>query len=424
MASALKILFAALTVPFPPTNGHRIRNSTLLRALAEEGHAVSLVAFAEPPELRDPQAAHGGTCRTVDLVPAPDTGGRSGMRPLARLAALPRLLPYGALRYRSEAMTGVIALHLARTAFDALIVDDIYLSSNVPDSAQVVTLLNKHDLTEVILKRYLAHEPNPAKRAYAWLECQKIRRLSDRVMRNSTGILACSEVDRKEILARLPAARVAIVPNVVPTDLPAGECVDDGRTVLFSGSMDFQPNIDGVQFFVAEVLPALRSRVPNVRFVVAGRNPSQSLCRWLARVPGVEVTGTVPDMRVEVAKATVCVVPLRIGSGTRLKILEAGAMSKAVVSTRLGAEGLEFTDGQEIVLADEPQDLANAVAELLTDARRRAQLGDAARRRVESEYSVSALRRAVHAALRQFCDPVASGSDSHATEPRSLDLLS
>ncbi len=243
--------------------------------MAEEGHAVSLVAFAEPAELHDPRAAHGGTCCTVDLVPASDGGSRSGMRPLSRLAALPRLLPYGAVRYRSQAMTGTIARHLARTAFDALIVDDIYLSPNVPDNVQVVTLLNKHDLTEVILKRYLPHEPNPAKRAYAWLECQKIRRLSDHVMQRCAGILACSEIDRKEILARLPAARVAIVPNVVPMELPTGEFVDDGRTVLFSGSMDFQPNIDGVQFFVSQVLPALRSRVPNVRFVVAGRNPSR-----------------------------------------------------------------------------------------------------------------------------------------------------
>jgi glycosyltransferase involved in cell wall biosynthesis len=420
----LKILFAALTVPFPPTNGHRVRNSTLLRAMAEEGHAVSLVAFAEPPELRDPQAAHGGTCHTVDLVPAPDTGRRSGTRPLARLVALPRPLPYGAVRYRSQAMTGIIALHLARTAFDALIVDDIYLSSNVPDHTQVVTLLNKHDLTEVILERYLAHESNPAKRAYAWLECQKIRRLSDHVMRKSAGILACSEIDRAEILARLPAARVAIVPNVVPTDLPTGQCVDDGRTVLFSGSMDFQPNIDGVQFFVSKVLPALHSRVPSVRFVVEGRNPSPSLCRWLARVPGVEVTGTVPDMRVEVAKATVCVVPLRIGSGTRLKILEAGAMGKAVVSTRLGAEGLEFIDGKEIVLADEPQDLAKAVAELLADANRRAEIGDAACRRVEAEYSLSALRQAVRTALDQFCEPVAAVPHSPPAASRSLELPS
>ncbi len=403
MARALKILFAALTVPFPPTNGHRLRNSTLLRAMAEEGHAVSLIAFAEPAELRDPQAAHGGTCRTVDLVPASGGGLRSGMRPLSRLAALPRLLPYGAVRYRSQAMTDTIARHLARTACDALIVDDIYLSLNVPDNVQAVTLLNKHDLTEVILKRYLPHEPNPAKRAYAWLECQKIRRLSDHVMQKCAGILACSEIDRTGILARLPAARVAIVPNVVPTDLPTGQFFDDGRTVLFSGSMDFQPNIDGVQFFVARVLPELRSRVPNVRVVVAGRNPSPSLCRWLARVPGVEVTGTVPDMRVEVAKATVCVVPLRIGSGTRLKILEAAAMGKAIVSTRLGAEGLSFVDAKEIVLADDPEVFATETARLLTDRTRREEIGRAARVRVEDDYSIPVLRSRLCEALKEIC---------------------
>ena len=146
----------------------------------------------------------------------------------------------------------------------------------------------------------------------------------------------------------------------------------------------------------------LQARVPNVRFVVAGRNPSPALCRWLAGIPGVEVTGTVSDMRAEVAKATVCVVPLRLGSGTRLKILEAGGMAKAVISTSIGAEGLDLVNGEEIVLADEPSEFAEAVTCLITDANLRASIGRAAQIRVLKDYSIHALRAALSSALSQF----------------------
>jgi glycosyltransferase involved in cell wall biosynthesis len=163
--------------------------------------------------------------------------------------------------------------------------------------------------------------------------------------------------------------------------------------------MDWYPNRDAVEFFVSAILPRLRAAVPEARFVVGGRNPSDEFRRRFAATPGIEFTGTVPDMRAEIAKAAVCVVPLRIGSGTRLKILEAAAMAKPVVSTRVGAEGLDFVDGKEIVLADEPKAFAGAVADLLRDASRRRELGQAARRRVEKCYSFPVLRTAVRAAF-------------------------
>jgi glycosyltransferase involved in cell wall biosynthesis len=157
-----------------------------------------------------------------------------------------------------------------------------------------------------------------------------------------------------------------------------------------------------VEFFALRILPEVRGLLPDVKFVVGGRNPPGWLRRRFAGIAGVEFTGTVPDMRAEIAKATVCVVPLRIGSGTRLKILEAAAMAKPIVSTRLGAEGLDFVDGREIVLADDPKAFAGAVAELLSDASRRRQLGQAARTRVEECYGVPALRAAVRAAFAQL----------------------
>ena len=178
------------------------------------------------------------------------------------------------------------------------------------------------------------------------------------------------------------------VDNYTPTPDSAGPIV------LYSGGMDWYPNRDAVEFFVAKILPPLRKLAPEVNFVVAGRSGPEKFRRRFADVSGVRFTGTVADLRAEIAKAAVCVVPLRVGSGTRLKILEAAAMAKPIVSTRIGAEGLDFVDGEEIVLADEPREFGRAVAHLLADPARRLAMGLAALRRAETQYSLPALRSA------------------------------
>ena len=174
----------------------------------------------------------------------------------------------------------------------------------------------------------------------------------------------------------------------------------DGEVVLYQGGSTGTPTGRG-PLLRREVLPRLRRSWPNVRFVVAGRNPSPRFRRSLEAVAGLELTGTVPDMRPVLARAAVCVVPLRIGSGTRIKILEAAAMGKPIVSTTLGAEGLAFAAGREILLADEGEAFAEAVAGLLGDPRRRQALGRAARARVESDYSLGVLRRQLGQALER-----------------------
>jgi glycosyltransferase involved in cell wall biosynthesis len=395
----VRILFVSLAVPFPPTNGHRIRNWILLRGLTAEGHAVSLVSFAEAGELEGDPRRFQDLCRDVELVPSPASV--SGWRGHAeRLRAIGSTLPFGVRRFRSEAMRRAVRDVMAVGSFDCVICDDIYNVENVGDTGRVPVLLNKHDLTHVILRRFAGYARNPLQRAYAWLEYRKLRRWEAHACR-LPGVLACSDADRRALLALVPSARIEIVPNAIDTESypPAPGGGDGPATVLYFGSMDWYPNIDAVAYFAAEILPELERRVPGVRFRVAGRNPPRALCRRFARAPVVEFSGTVSDIRAEIAAATVCVVPLRIGSGTRLKILEAGAMEKAIVSTRIGAEGLDFEDGADIILADEPLAFARAVADLLADPARRRELGHAARRRVERDYSLPAVRAAFRHAL-------------------------
>jgi glycosyltransferase involved in cell wall biosynthesis len=166
--------------------------------------------------------------------------------------------------------------------------------------------------------------------------------------------------------------------------------------------MDWFPNRDAVDYFAEKILPRLRQRVPHLHFTAAGRNPSQKMRERYRGFPDVTFTGSVAEMRPIIANAAVCVVPLRIGSGTRLKILEAAAMGKAIVSTRLGAEGLEFVSGEEILLADKPEEFVAAVADLFADQSRRVALGRAARRRVERHYDLSILGAAVRTAFEEL----------------------
>ncbi len=396
----MRILFVSLAPPFPPTNGQRLRNWALLRALQAEGHAVSLLSFADASWPAATQLRQ--VCQSIEFVPLPDTSAPGRRDYWNRLRALASVLPYGAWRFRSAAMRGAVGNALARGQFDTAICDDVYMVQNLPPFPSVPVLLNKHDLTHVILGRYLAYERNPLKRAYGRLECRKLRYWELRACSGVAAVLACSEHDCNLLRRLSPGARLAVVPNVIDVDFYTPFPGDDGQTVLFAGAMDWYPNRDAVEFFASAILPALRQLVCDVRFVVAGRAPAEEVRRRLERVSGVEFTGWVPDIRPLLARAAVCVVPLRIGSGTRLKILEAAATARPVVSTTIGAEGLQFAEGSEILIADAPQDFAVAIAALLSDPPRRRVLGAAARRKAEQVYSLAALRAAVRQALAEL----------------------
>ena len=404
MARSLRVLFAGLALPFPPMNGHRLRTWAMVRALADDGHRVTLVSFAERDEmLADLRPLHE-LCTAVDLVSTPVAAARPALEPLRRGLALASPRPFGVWKLRSTELTRSLEGRLARESFDLVICDGIYNMQNLPVNLSVPVVLNKDDVAHLIVRRFLTLEANTLRRLYGTLEARKVERWERKTIRRARAVLACSEVDRTLLLRLWPTASVSVVPNAVDTDHYAPRSGAESATVLFQGGMDWHPNRDAVEFFVAEVLPELQRLVRGVRFRVAGRSPSETFRLHLADVPGVEFTGTVRDMRDEIAKATVCVVPLRIGSGTRLKILEAGAMAKPIVSTSLGAEGLELVPGEEIVLADEPRAFARSVAALLGDEARRAELGRAARLQIVKQYSLgvfqASLREALADALR------------------------
>src|SRR5260370_6883359 len=364
-----------------------MRCCTLLSALAAEGHEVTLICFADSKELRSPAPQLTDLCTQVYFVPAPPDQ-TAAVEYWNRLRSFLSAKPFGAQRLCSSQMSDTVQRTLDGGRFDAIICDDVYMLANIPPQISIPIFLNKHDITHEIMGRFLDYEKNPLKRLYGRSEYAKVRQLEIDACTNSDAVLACSERDGKEIRKLCPTARTYLLPNVVDVWSYQPTYEDDGRTVLYVGAMDWFPNRDAVDYFAEEILPRLRRKVPQLHFTVAGRNPSQKMRERYRGFPDVTFTGSVAEMRPIIAKAAVCVVPLRIGSGTRLKILEAAAMGKAMVSTRVGAEGLDFVNGEEIIIADEPLAFSRSLRELLANKARPRLLAPPAPRKLQATSSL------------------------------------
>jgi glycosyltransferase involved in cell wall biosynthesis len=396
----MRILFVALDVPYPADRGQRLRTSSILEGLKAEGHEISLVSFCAPEDIGRDDGEMARVCAHVDLVPpGPAVSATRLRKEVHRLRGLLSSVPYGAWRFRSSALREHVRRRLRELRPDLVVWDGTYNLENLRDIGGVPVVLNSDDIVHVLWERYLEVERQPLKRAYAANELRKLRRWGPRAYRRANSVWVVSEHDAELLASICPGLPVTVVPNTVDVDRYQVVTADDGVGVLFIGGMDWFPNRDAVEFFADAVLPELHARVPFARFVVVGRPPADRRLRLRMEASGVNFLGRVEDIRPVIAAAAVSVVPLRIGSGTRMKILEAAALGKAIVSTRLGAEGLGFVAGAEIVLADEPAVMAAAVASLLERPEARAAMGAAARRRVEMEYSFEALRSSLRKAL-------------------------
>ncbi len=219
------------------------------------------------------------------------------------------------------------------------------------------------------------------------MSADKLARHESRAFRDADLVWVCSEEERAHLAGLVPAGRVVVIPNGVDTTLfsPLDVTPMRGRLVFF-GRLDYFPNADAVVFFAREILPLIRQHVPNAELVVAGPGAGSELRGLAERTTGLRLVGPLTDLRPLIASAEAVVVPLRSGGGTRLKILEALAMAKAVVSTSLGAEGLALRSGHDAFIADLPEEFASAVIEILRDADARERVGKAGRDRVRESY--------------------------------------
>ena len=387
----LRILWVKVGGLWPPNTGGRLRSLHMIAELSQR-HRVSLLTTRHPDNDSAGLTARLPRCERIDAIPytLPKQGTARFALAVARSWASP--YPADLWRWRIPAVRARIREHLEE-GVDLCVADFLVAMPNLPRRTSTPVVLFEHNVEYMIWKRLHEVEKRPGRRALLGLEWRKMRYYEARACARAGLTVAVSEADRALLTANAPGSDIRAIGTGVDTAYfyPNG-AVEGPASLVFTGSMDWYPNEDAILYFIAEVLPELRREVPGLSLTVVGRDPGDRL-RAVCAVAGVQVTGTVPDVRPHVAEAAVYVVPLRIGGGTRLKIFEALAMGKAVVSTRVGAEGLPIVSGQHFLQADSPGDFARAVITLLKDPGRRHALGLAGRRLVEERYSWTQVTR-------------------------------
>jgi sugar transferase (PEP-CTERM/EpsH1 system associated) len=389
----MRILFLTPQLPYPPQKGTALRNWGLISELASR-HRLSLLSFQAPGQSAQPAPPLAAACALVESVPQPTRALRNRLRDM-----LTTRQPDMALRLASKAYAQRLTNLLAREPFDVVHIEGIELAPylNTIEEAQPRPLIvfDDHNCEYLLQQRvFLTDLRIPARwlgAAYSFVQWRRLHRYEALACRRADRVLAVSEADATALQELVPHLEVTVVPNGVDTRVYTPRSTHHYTpTLIFTGTMDFRPNVDAVLWFAHEVLPRVRAEVPGAHFIVVGQRPHRRLDR-LRDHPAVTLTGWVEDVRPYIAQAAVYVAPLRMGGGTRLKLLEAMAMGKAVVATRLGAEGYPVTDGRELLLADTPADFAAAVGALLRAPQRRAELSQAARAFVEQRYDWQAI---------------------------------
>jgi glycosyltransferase involved in cell wall biosynthesis len=381
----MRLLWIKMGGLWPATSGGRIRSLLTLSHLSTR-HQVTVVTTHGPDDDPIGLPRRLPDCRRVVSLPftAPKSGSVAFVRALAG-SWLSRY-PVDLWKWRLAEMREEIQRLLSEEQFDICVADFLVATANLPEAIPVPVVLFEHNVEYRIWQRLASLERRVTRRTLLEVEWRKLRRCEAAVCAAADLTITVSDEDRRTLADVAPHAHIASVPTGVDTTYfaPGGRREVPHRLV-FTGSMDWYPNHDAVLYFTDAILPRIRAQIPDVSFTVVGRNPGSHLSS-LARL-GMTVTGTVADVRPHIDEAALYVVPLRAGGGTRLKIFEALAMAKAVVSTTVGAEGLGVTSNRDIVLADDPDTFADAVVSLLRDTPTRQRLGRAGRALVESTYT-------------------------------------
>jgi sugar transferase (PEP-CTERM/EpsH1 system associated) len=401
----LKILWLNAGLLLPLDKGGKLRTWHLMRHLARR-HDITYLSFSEPGQAAEHRTGMREVCQQLETVPRTDPA--KGTLPFYVDAAryLVDAVPYAVAKYRSAAYAGRVQQLLQTGSFDAVVCDFLPPLVNMPRQLPCPAILFTHNVEAEIWRRHVETAANPIARRLLAQQWQRMLRFERDALSRFDLVLAVSDADGDTFQRLYPGALRAPV-HVVQTGVdtqyfrPAPDMPPRRAHLVFTGSMDWLPNEDGMLHFVRDILPLVRKAEPEATLSIIGRAPTPAV-RKLADEAGVEVTGRVDDVRPHVAAGSVYIVPLRIGGGTRLKIFEAMGMGKAVVSTTIGAEGLPVTDGADIVIADAPEAFAGAIVSLIRDHSLRSRLENAARQVVVERYDWSAVAEDFEKALMRL----------------------
>ena len=359
----MKLLWVKTDFLHPTTRGGQIRTLEMIRQL-HRNHEVHYVAFDDThnPEGLRRSSEYCSFAYPVPHQPVSKTSVRFAGQLLSGLVSE---LPVAGMRWRSQAMRSTIDDLLGKHRFDAKVCDFLFPSINIGDLSDWV--LFQHNVETVIWERHAESGRTPVHRAYFQLQAKRMQAWEKSVCNGVAHVVAVSEADEQTMRSRFGIRKISSVPTGVNLDyFERPGSVELKHDLVFVGSMDWMPNIDGMRWFLDEVFPLIRAKRPNCTLAIVGRNPPPSLLAEAAN-PLISVTGTVPDVRPYLWDCALSIVPLRVGGGTRLKIFESMAAGTPVVSTTIGAEGLPLRHGETIRIADSAADFAAECLSLLED---------------------------------------------------------
>lgn len=428
----MRVLYFAPKAPWPTTTGALVRNYFLARELARSASVTFLAFTDDTNQTIDPAAqSHGSVVKPDSDAGAMDWCENSISVQRERDYTLAKLvrgaigrLPVTVLNYSTRAMAQQLERTLNQQSFDVVQVESIHLARYLPiirsARCRPLAVCDWHNIESDLMRQYGDHAPSYFRRAYARRTASQLSAVERQAAREFDVHLTCTEPDRERLLQFAPGARAYVIPNGVDTNHFSDEQIaraysswlagngdsipasDAGRRrILYVGSMDYHANVDAVEQFARQVWPQISQRQPDLVLTVVGRNPPPKV-RELASLPAIEVTGTVKDVRPYYREAVASVVPLRVGGGSRLKILEAMAAGVPVISTRRGAEGIDVTDNENILLAETADEFCRMVTRLSESKERRRDLAAAGRLLAREKYDWAGLGEALANLYREL----------------------
>lgn len=384
----MKILWICPFFLHPTDRGAQIRTLGTLKQLHKR-HEIHFAALNDPSNLEGPRRSTEYASRHVAVEhAAPRRGSLAILPQLAESLFNP--VPMAVSRYASNKLRKEIDVLIASEDYDAIVCDFLAAAPNL--SRMDLSVLFQHNVETTIWQRHVEQSRSLVKKLFFQIQAAKMEAYERKICRAAKHVIAVSEIDAARMKSLFGIEAVSSVPTGVDVEYFAPRGAAPSLTdMVFCGSMDWLPNVDAVEWFLAEVLPLIRQQLPDATFAIAGRSPDARVLKAAEGVLGVRVTGKVEDMRPWLWGAKLSVVPIRIGGGTRLKIYECMAAGCPVVSTSVGAEGLRFSDGEDIVLADEPRAFAAACIRLLSDDAARRAIAKNAFERAQREFSWEAV---------------------------------